>query len=502
MKIYQIVASLNYGDAIGNDVIAKKHIIEEMGIETAIYANTVAPRVSEPNAFTVSEMPKVSEDDIVIYHMGNGSYLNRTVPELNCRKIMVYHNITPYEFFNIDDIQASEGCRRGLEDMVQLKGRYTSYIADSEFNKSDMVKMGYKENQISVIPVAIPFDDYKQQPDADMVSRLSDGMTNIVFIGRIAPNKKHEDLIRTFDYYKKYVNPNSRLILAGGANLGGMYYRDLKDYIEALGTQDIFFPGHISFAEILAIYKTAHIFLCMSEHEGFCVPLLEAMVFDVPVIAYAAGAVPETMGGSGVVVDSKDPVFLSRVIDGVAKNEALREKIIQMQRKRLEDFQFEKIKAQFQNYLREFLEKSPPLSTDDPEAGYRKLYGLVDKNMKQAGKTMQFSQDALLHSARRTVGELDVTELLNAEYPVRSLIEAVYISCFNVLPDANAYAHWEEQAKQLSRRDFVKQLITSAVDSDARINQNVKVKFNPFTTALMKAAEELTAPMEGGAEPA
>lgn len=495
MKIYQIVPTFNYGDAIGNDVIAIKHIIEDMKIETAVYAGSVSPRIKESNSYNISEMPKVSEDDIVIYHMGDGSYLNTMVTELNCRKIMIYHNITPYEFFNIDNIQASENCRKGLNDMLKMKGCFTSYIADSEFNKNDMIEMGYKANQIEVIPVAIPFDDYKQTPDKNMEASLSDGMTNIVFVGRIAPNKKHEDLIRTFDYYKKHINPNSRLILAGSANLNGMYYKDLVSYIEELGTKDIIFPGHISFAEILAIYKTASVFLCLSEHEGFCVPLLEAMTFDVPIIAYDAGAVPETMGGSGIVIDDKNPVFLSKIIDGVVNDQNLRKNIIELQRKRLEDFAYDKIKTKFQNYIRDFLEKYPPLSPDDHEKGYRDLYKLVESNMKNAGKTLNFSQDALLHSARRATGEVDVTELLNYNYPVRSLIEAVYISFLNSLPDNKDYEHWENEARNLSRKDFVKNLISSAVDSDVRKRKNVKVMFNPFTTALMNAVEE------GGAEP-
>ena len=117
MKIYQIVASLNFGDAIGNDVVAKKHVIEDMGIETEIYAAGIAAKVTEPGAYLLDDMPKVNEDDIVIYHMGNGSPVNHMVTELNCRKIMVYHNITPYEFFGIDNISSSENCRIGLEDM-------------------------------------------------------------------------------------------------------------------------------------------------------------------------------------------------------------------------------------------------------------------------------------------------------------------------------------------------------------------------------------------------
>ncbi|MBQ4464434.1 MAG: glycosyltransferase [Oscillospiraceae bacterium] len=495
MRIFQIVNTLNFGDAIGNDVIAKKHVIEDMGIETAVYAETIAAKVKEPDCYRLDRFPKLQPDDILIYHMGNGSPLNTMVAELNCRKIMVYHNITPYEFFTIDSPVAAESCRTGLEHMRgPMKGKFNAYIADSEFNKQNMIDMGYKADEIEVIPVCVPFDDYKQTPDKAMVKRMSDGITNIVFVGRIAPNKKHEDIIRAYAYYKKHVNPDSRLILVGSANTTGMYYRDLMDYIEELEVEDIVFPGHISFAEILAIYKTAHVFLCMSEHEGFCVPLLEAMTFDVPVIAFDACAVPETLGGSGIVVDDKDPVYLSKIIEAAAKDEALRSHIITMQRERLKHFEYEHIKEMLQDYLRRFIDKFPPVTPDDETKPARALYDLVEQNLRTSGKQMQFTQDALLHSAVRTSEIADVTELLNQNYSVRGLIEAVYLSCFNRLPDAQGYAHWEEQAQKMTRTEFVKSLLSSAVSSENR--GGMRVKYDPFTEGF------LPEPEEGGAAPA
>ncbi len=495
MRILQIVNTLNFGDAIGNDVIAKKHVIEDMGIRTAVYAETIAEKVREPGCYRLDRFPKLQPDDIIIYHMGNGSPLNTKVAELNCRKIMVYHNITPYEFFSLDSPVAAENCRQGLLHMNgPMKGRFQGYIADSAFNKQNMADMGYDAQDIEVIPVCVPFDDYKQPPDKAMIRQLSDGITNIVFVGRIAPNKKHEDIIRTFAYYKKHVNPDSRLILVGSANTAGMYYRDLMDYIEELGVEDIVFPGHISFAEILAIYKTAHVFLCMSEHEGFCVPLLEAMTFDVPVIAFDACAVPETLGGSGIVVDDKDPVFLSRVIEAAAKDEALRSHIIQGQRERLEHFAYAHIKEMFQDYLRRFMEKFPPVTPDDENGSVRRLYRLVEDNMRDEGKPMAFTEEALVHAAARTAETADVTTLLNQNYSVRGIIEAVYLSCCNRLPDPESYAKWEEQARQLSRTEFVKALVSAVVNGGQR--GGMRVQYDPFAAAVLPDLEE------GGAAPA
>lgn len=481
MKIYQIVDSLNFGDAIGNDIIAKKHVIEDMGIETEIYASSVSDKITEPGAYRLEKMPKVKEDDIVIYHMGNGSPVNHMVVGLNCRKIMFYHNITPYEFFTIDNIRASENCRRGLEDMQNvMKGKFDSYLAASEFNKSDMTAMGYKAEQITPIPIIVPFDDYRQTPDEAMVNRLSDGVTNIVFVGRIAPNKKHEDIIRAFAYYKKNVNPKSRLILAGSHNSSGMYYNDIVGYVSALGVEDVVFPGHISFAEILAIYKTAHVFLCMSEHEGFCVPLLEAMTFDVPVIAYNACAVPETLGGSAVVVDDKDPVFLSKVIDRVVRDEEMRSSIIESQRKRLEDFSYEKIKEKFQNYLRDFMAKYPPLSHDDSKKNYDKLYSLTEENMKKSGNEMPFSKFALHTLASNQSENIDVTALINSDCTPSEFIEAVFLSFFQVMPNETDFEYWLNDEKTRGREAFVHTLISYARESQSRIDRGVRLMYSPY----------------------
>lgn len=481
MKIYQIVGSLNFGDAIGNDVIAKKHVIEDMGIETEIYAAGIADKVTEPGAYLLDKMPKVKEDDIVIYHMGSGSPVNHMVTELNCRKIMFYHNITPYEFFSIDNVQSSENCRRGLEDMKNvMKGKFDAYLSASEFNKSNMIDMGYKAAQITPVPIIVPFEDYRKTPDEAMVQKLSDGYTNIIFVGRIAPNKKHEDIIRAFAYYKKNVNQKSRLILAGSHDADGMYYNDIVSYVSGLGVDDVVFPGHISFAEILAIYKTAHVFLCMSEHEGFCVPLLEAMTFDVPVIAYNACAVPETLGGAGVVVDSKDPVFLSKVIDGVVNNSEIRNTVIEAQRERLEDFRYEKIAEMFSNYLRDFMDKYPPLSHDDSRKNYDRLYNLTEENMKKSGNEMPFSKFALNTLASNQSENIDITALINSGCTPSEFIEAVFLSFFQVMPNESDYEYWLNDEKTRGREAFVNTLINYARESQSRIDKGVRLMYSPY----------------------
>lgn len=358
MRIIQIVPNLNYGDAIGNHIIAVKHIIESIGYKTMIYCNDKHPKITEPDVYLMSEFGKPEPDDIIIYHLSIGSELNQKTAELNCRTIMVYHNITPPHFFAVDSFEKAEICRAGLADVKRLAGKYDYCLADSEFNRQDLIKMGYAPDKIEVSPIIIAMDDYKQQADEEIIKKYSDDITNILFVGRIAPNKKHEDLIRTFTYYNKEINPKSRLILAGNYDdKNGNYYKDLCGYIKSIKAENIIFTGHISFAELLGYYKTADIFLCLSEHEGFCVPLVEAMMADIPIIAYDSCAVPETMGKSGIVTDNKDPVFIASIIDRLVNDSELREHVIETQQNRLKDFMFEPLSIEFKKTLEKFISK-------------------------------------------------------------------------------------------------------------------------------------------------
>ena len=154
----------------------------------------------------------------------------------------------------------------------------------------------------------------------------------------MAPNKKVEDVISCFAEYKNTYNENARLFLVGSFNDDDKYYQMLCKHIKNIGVKDVIFPGHIMFDEILAYYKIADVFLCMSEHEGFCVPLVEAMYFHVPIVAYASTAIPSTLNGSGVLLDSKDAKIASKIINRIVNDMAFAKDIISLQDKRLRDF--------------------------------------------------------------------------------------------------------------------------------------------------------------------
>lgn len=358
MKIIQIMPTVSFGDAVSNDARAVRKVISELGYKTAIYAENIDPRIKDPFVHKITRLTSIKDDDIVIFNHSTGTELCYRFPSLGGRKMMIYHNLTPPHFFKNYSQVAADLTRRGYDGTRFLADKIEYVMGDSDYNISDLRAMGYKCPSF-VRPILIPFEDYAKEPDGKVIKKYSgDGYVNIVFVGRVAPNKKHEDIIAVFAYYKKHINPRSRLILVGSA--GGMerYKKCLENYVDALMVDDVIFTGQIPFKAILAYYKLADIFLCMSEHEGFCVPLVEAMCFEKPIIAFDSSAVGETLGGSGVLIKDKDPVFVSMLMDRLVNDTALRDQIIEKQNKRLADFSYEKVRDRFIKGLNAFIKKT------------------------------------------------------------------------------------------------------------------------------------------------
>lgn len=353
-----MVISLAFGDAVGNDMLALQKVIEEFTDETGIFAYHIDSRLPEGIAQKIDLLPELREDDVVIYHLAGGTPMNEFFGSLPCRKIMRYHNITPPHFFHRYDDDIEQGCQEGYEQLKSLADKVDYCLAVSEYNKGDLVRMGF-QCPIDVLPILIPFSDYDKEPSAKVIEQYtSDGYINILFVGRIVPNKKQEDLIRILKAYQDNYNKKARLILVGASKDTDIYLTRLKKYIRQLGLtdQDVVFPGHIAFDEILAFYKAADVFLCESEHEGFCVPLVEAMYLGTPIIAYDASAVKDTLGGAGILMDTKDPLITAGMIDRLACDQELRGMVLENQRERLKDFQFDVIAEQFRGLLAGFLE--------------------------------------------------------------------------------------------------------------------------------------------------
>lgn len=346
-----------FGDAIGNDTLAIRDFIREKGYETGIYAEGIDPRLPAGTALHWDRMPPLEHDDILLYHASTGTPLNIRLLSYGGKKVIIYHNVTPPRFFSGYSLTAQDNCRWG-ELQIGYASKYVDYcIADSEYNKQQLQAMGC-QCPIDVCPILIPFEDYNKAPDEKLLQKYrGDGWTNLLFVGRLAPNKCQQDVIRAFYVYQKRCNPKSRLFLVGnGKGEMEVYEGQLRDYAKQLGIADkVIFPGHIKFNAILAYYHLADIFVCMSEHEGFCVPIVEAMHFRKPIVAYASTAIPETLGKGGLLLDSKDPELAAGVIDRILKDPELKNFLLTQQEEELKRFRYEAVKARFWECLEKLL---------------------------------------------------------------------------------------------------------------------------------------------------
>lgn len=345
MKIVQLLPTMIYGDAVGNDVTAISGLIREMGYETGIYATNIDKRLSERKDISfIIDMPEMEKEDILIYHASTGDPLNFMISRMRGKKVLRYHNVTPPAFFSGYSGDAESRSEAGYRGVRFLKDYIQYGVSVSDFNRHDLRKLGYR-CPIDTCPILIPFSDYDQEPDAQVLKKYQgDGWTNLLFVGRIAPNKKQMDVIRAFQVYQERYNSRSRLFLVGSSSGMEKYEQELKAYIEKEHlTEKVIFPGHIRFREILAYYRLADLFLCLSEHEGFCVPLVEAMYFEKPIIAYDSSAISETLGDAGILLRQKDPGHVADAVNHLLENSAEKEKLLERSRRKLETYRYDAV---------------------------------------------------------------------------------------------------------------------------------------------------------------
>jgi glycosyltransferase involved in cell wall biosynthesis len=324
--VHQVLATLGYGDAIGHEVMGIQRVLRQAGYTSDIFVETADPRL-EPLTRDYRELIDASDpDNLLLHHFSIGSKASRTAYALPDRMALIYHNITPPEYFASVHRTLARQCFRGRREIHAYVDRCDLAMGDSEFNRQDLEQLGF--TRTAVLPVVPDFSHLDEPPDTLVAQQFDDEWTNIVFVGRVIANKKIEDLIRFFHAYHTRFNARSRLLIVGVFSLFERYFAALSHMAEQLHLTNVHFVGHVSDAELVAYYELADLFLCASEHEGFCVPLVEAFYKEVPVLAYAATAVPATMDGAGVLYEDKDPHHVAALMDAILSDSALQDVIV------------------------------------------------------------------------------------------------------------------------------------------------------------------------------
>jgi|AGTN01.3.fsa_nt_gi Glycosyltransferase len=350
MRVFQVAPALDVNDAVSNEIININRYLKAFGLDARIFALHTAPLLESYVSPAGSLADSVDQDTVIIYHYSLHSPISDMLKVLkNNRKMLIYHNVTPPEFFIAYDSSLYRLCLEGRERLKEMAEDYDLACGDSEYNRRELEQAGFART--GIIPLVIDFTRFGRA-NRQLLERLSeDGTTNIIFTGRLSPNKKQDDIIRSFYYYNKYINGNSRLYLVGREQVS-RYVSELKTLTRSLQLGDrVIMTGAVSDSDLTAYYQGSHCFVCMSEHEGFCAPLLEAMSFRLPVIAYNSSGVSDTLGSAGVLINRKRYAEIAEMINLLNGDEALREQILSGQDERLQDFSMEKIGPMLMKYL-------------------------------------------------------------------------------------------------------------------------------------------------------
>lgn len=265
---------------------------------------------------------------------------------------MLYHNITPAQYFADTNPLLMELCSKGREELRLLKPLVKLALADSEFSRQELDLLGYQ--QTDVLPIIVDFSRYEVPSNPPLVSKYSDGVPNILFVGRVAPNKRIQDLISAVAFYQRCIDQRIRLFIVGSVDGMESYVSRLYALIDRLKLNNVFFVPHADTRDLVTYYRIATLFVTMSEHEGFCVPLIESMHFGIPIIAFNSSAIAETLGGAGVVLDEKDPATLAEAMRVLIEDKVFRNKIVAKQRERLTYFAPEAVAEKLRSHLEKF----------------------------------------------------------------------------------------------------------------------------------------------------
>ena len=353
MRVNQWVPAAHRGDAIGDSARKVREMLRAAGHESEIFALAIDEDLRrEIRPFSD---PAATAGDVTIFHFALPSPMTEAFAALEGARVLQYHNITPAHFFAPYDPGLFRLAALGRRELATLAGRVDLALGDSEFNRRELEDLGFAPT--GVLPIAVNTERITEAPRRPALEKiLADGLINVLFVGRIVPNKRIEDHIRLAELYKRYVDIHYRFIFVGRYDGLPRYYAQVRALISEyqMLPDRFWFTGPVPDEDLAAFYRWADVYVSLSEHEGFCVPLIEAMAADVPVLAYAAGAVPETLGGAGVLFAPKDLELAAEALAMLVYDRPFRESVVEGQRQRLADFSPARIERRLHDVIQQF----------------------------------------------------------------------------------------------------------------------------------------------------
>jgi glycosyltransferase involved in cell wall biosynthesis len=337
MKVHQWVPAAHTGDAIGDSARRVRDFLRLMGHESEIYALTIDDELRhEIRPFSDAESKR---GDVTIFHFALPSPMSAAFGSLTHGRVLQYHNVTPARFFAPYSPSLFRLAALAREELAGLAPLTDLGLGDSDYNRRELDELGFSST--GVMPIAVDTRRLTEAPSRPVLDEiLDDEFVNFLFVGRLAPNKKIEDHIKLAEQYKRYIDAHYRFIFVGRYDVVPRYYSAIRALMAEykMLPERFVFTGPVPDAELAAYYRAASVYISLSEHEGFCVPLVEAMAMDVPVLAYSAAAVPDTLGGAGIQFAPKDLEYAAELLGMLAFEDSPRDEVLAGQRRRLRDF--------------------------------------------------------------------------------------------------------------------------------------------------------------------
>jgi glycosyltransferase involved in cell wall biosynthesis len=348
-RIDQVIPTLASRDAIGGHVMQLRDLLRSRGYRSDIYYGNASPdRLDDGLPITRIGEPS-STGRVLLYQMSIGSGVADIFRDRPERKFVNYHNITPADLIESWVPAVGEEVRWGRAQLRDLAQVTEFAIADSVFNEMELRDAGYPST--TTVPLLIDPEDFTGSPDPALAARLarqrSRGGTDLLFVGKVSPHKGQDDLVKALSAYRRLYDPDARLHIVGGA-ISEEYQLAVERFADELGLADaVEFAGSVSHEELIAYYEGCDVFLCLSNHEGFCVPLLESMYHRLPIVSYRFTAVPETVQQAGLILPDKEPARVAAAIHRVVDDARLRDQLAAGAEERVDWFALARVKEGF-----------------------------------------------------------------------------------------------------------------------------------------------------------
>tara|TARA_B100000902_G_scaffold2471_3_gene3129 strand:+ start:91 stop:1140 length:1050 start_codon:yes stop_codon:yes gene_type:complete len=330
--VHHLTPTFHAHDALGQHTKELHHLVEKLGFRSCIWSPEKKRSTPARNA---KRFRAKNSDDVLIYQAATGSSLVDKIIQSDARLVVNYHNITPARYFDQWSSELALELREGRQQLAQLVDRTSLAIADSEYNAAELRSLGF--SNIEVIPVLFKLGERTKKEER--LETVQNG-SQWLFVGRLVPNKAQHDLIAAFAIYREFYDPQAKLVLLG-VGLAS-YEKAIKDLIYELNLQgSIKMVGAVTDQAKRDYFSSSDIYVSLSEHEGFGIPLIEAMHYGVPVVAYDAAAVKETLNGEGLLLDSKAPTEVAAVVNEILQDSNMFSNLVSGGHRRSEEISFQ-----------------------------------------------------------------------------------------------------------------------------------------------------------------